>query len=1081
MKLKNNQKYFFLLLIAGVLLSSLGFSKKAFAADVSTCLSSSGASSITAVQNVCSRCASSKNKKWGALWFNNNNNKDYPYVNVKQGDKTVPITLYGQVYQCGSDTFSGYGAKDISFSKNYVSFSGNYLNRGAASSKYTWGSTGTMSGTLDVEAFKNDPGTTKTTVSDVATVYTGSVNVTRTMDSAGGFATTDPVVITLSETKSKDVPTNREVPPDITITTTEEFEGSFYSLSIAVPIFQYITIEQDASIDFEHYMGAYYLKEGSEAKWQVMSTPEATDCSSTEMKDKILGGAISLITNGFTATGDYSHGPEASVSFPPDHVNTNSKTVKGCVNKGRDKMMIVPVVEVLTWENIGKLKSNFKKIIEKLFSMAKVIIPKLIAFIRSLIDRNNGGDGSCGSTGGCDYSFSDDDKSQLGGDVIDLAIVFGNTARNVGASVAVGLVGIAPDSHPFMIDAIDQGVESVEPVTNSGSVIKEDDGSYTMWGTDKVNIKYEHILKRVDSSSQLPTVGGPGNNGVIIQDDGGIIDSAAAFTLNDPKTYHPELTGVEISPGQKSNKCSTLTFTPQSGKATTEGKIDTSAGMIPGESVACATIGHPYNFKLTPVVTVKDDSDQVIYAGTTKSYKAQVKNEKKLDNRAGTKSAPIDEAKVITFVTDRSYDESDFGSKQSSSDPCDLYNSLVKSSKDCKSISVADENKQINTGATSNLIDDIEINIPDSNIGDKFCFTVAIKPSDSGDGYNINNEWITSGLTCRAIAKKPTFQVVGGSLYSAQDISAATTTKGDKTYGSWVEYAVVSKGEVKNNKDNGGLASGAGNNGIPKPKNTNFATSRSKLTISNTNASELGKANIDIGDIKDVPAAIRSRYATLESNCNGSDYYANYVYNWTVGHVKEQEEINNNFYYFCNATGDMEINGTPNILDDDHTFMVFYAKGDINITNNVHYDGGGYIGGAHLYDEPFNPSKAHQVIIVADGNINIASNVTQVDAWLIAGADNDNPGGGTIDTCKDHAVGNDIAIDSGCGGLIVRGPVFAKKLILDRTAGMESGESSKEPAEKFILPVEAYYWAYDQAQKNAQFFNATVNELAPRY
>lgn len=141
-----------------------------------------------------------------------------------------------------------------------------------------------------------------------------------------------------------------------------------------------------------------------------------------------------------------------------------------------------------------------------------------------------------------------------------------------------------------------------------------------------------------------------------------------------------------------------------------------------------------------------------------------------------------------------------------------------------------------------------------------------------------------------------------------------------------------------------------------------------------------------------------------------------------------------------------------------------------------------------------------QILIFAD-EIKIESNVTQIDAWLIAET--------KIDTCSE--VTHSAYDTSKCNRTLkVNGPVFAPYLELARTAGAWPGwdggdrkgydgdhssvdlgtaalnrdlarDGSVTPAEIFDLRADVLLWSYSQAERYEQAVVVYSSELAPRY
>ena len=147
--------------------------------------------------------------------------------------------------------------------------------------------------------------------------------------------------------------------------------------------------------------------------------------------------------------------------------------------------------------------------------------------------------------------------------------------------------------------------------------------------------------------------------------------------------------------------------------------------------------------------------------------------------------------------------------------------------------------------------------------GYEVCTAIAIYPSEShnykGNGFDVQvgdamsggNTWNISNAVCRTIAKKPSFQVWNGSIYTEGEINTSTTELGGRRFGSWADYSIIA------GKNNNQMASGAmfgygslaysfpsgGMDEKSSDENT-LAKMASPQTISNT-SSPTGNSNIN--------------------------------------------------------------------------------------------------------------------------------------------------------------------------------------------------------------------------------------------
>ncbi len=211
--------------------------------------------------------------------------------------------------------------------------------------------------------------------------------------------------------------------------------------------------------------------------------------------------------------------------------------------------------------------------------------------------------------------------------------------------------------------------------------------------------------------------------------------------------------------------------------------------------------------------------------------------------------------------------------------------------------------------------------------------------------------------------------------------------------------------------------------------------------------------------------------------------------------------------------------------------MVVHATGTLVIDTNLIVDSyySAY-NGYHRVDLFTDIQQIPQIIIIAD-KIQITSSVSRIDAWLVA--DGLDSGNGEINTCayenfnafkrgeyiKQAGNGSLLSAKNCDRTLMFNGPVFAKSIILNRTAGggtkvlgaaeqwnsssggghgrydwwyghvqQSSGQTLAIDAttyaqrgEIFNLRADTYLWAYYQAQRNGILTTVFTKELPTRY
>lgn len=287
--------------------------------------------------------------------------------------------------------------------------------------------------------------------------------------------------------------------------------------------------------------------------------------------------------------------------------------------------------------------------------------------------------------------------------------------------------------------------------------------------------------------------------------------------------------------------------------------------------------------------------------------------------------------------------------------------------------------------------------------------------------------WNHSKEDCLMVAKRPRVRVLGGDVYARGTIDTGTSTFNQGgTFGSWVEYGVFSSGK------NDFLASGAAYRNGSSGGKVNW----SRLTFANTSG-QYG----NFGLVPDAPPTIAAYYKAQPKNPWPGNFSTDGVF----------------------SAGNIVVSGS-NI----NKSIVIYSTGTVTIGGNLTYNNGLYAAN----------SRIPQVIIIAK-NINITSNVTQVDAWLVTTSDGINSTG-SINTCSD---GPAILTDATCTNeLRVNGPVITSKLYLYRTAGAINNTVDKgKPAEIFNFRPDAFLWAQYQARSASIAQTIDLVELPPRF
>ncbi len=409
--------------------------------------------------------------------------------------------------------------------------------------------------------------------------------------------------------------------------------------------------------------------------------------------------------------------------------------------------------------------------------------------------------------------------------------------------------------------------------------------------------------------------------------------------------------------------------------------------------------------------------------------------------------------------------------------------------------------------------------VPDQ-VGDKYCnsygfqirYFHATDNGETGDRWTPEPEkdyWSIYRSSCRTIAKKPTIAVWNGSIYTRGSITGITSPRyigrpfgstvdggngfedyrqywsnhfgfGNEsndildqyledayaqnsartTFGSWAEYL------LNINKRVSSFASAAS---FARDSGSDDASRNSTLTIANTDSQNLGDSGVA------ADSTFRNRLIQYFYNNESAISYSD---------AKAQGILN------------------------EHIVDSYIIKSDsdepITIDSNIKLEEGGTY--KSIYELP-------QVVIYSKGDINITSNVTRIDAWLISenGKINTCIESGTnqgFDSNETSADASDVAAnrrpyrsDICTNQLMINGPVIADGMITKRSYGSDPDERGEfggnnmpanayngdymaryTPAEIFNLRADNYLWAYAQAGRyDSSYTEAYTRELAPRY
>lgn len=393
----------------------------------------------------------------------------------------------------------------------------------------------------------------------------------------------------------------------------------------------------------------------------------------------------------------------------------------------------------------------------------------------------------------------------------------------------------------------------------------------------------------------------------------------------------------------------------------------------------------------------------------------------------------------------------------------------------------SDQDSTLKTQVNDRIVPD---NLP---IGSKYCLAIGAYPSKANLKVGNNQleaeqpfTWNISNASCRTIAKKPNFQVWNGSLFTRGNIKTSESNKiegaglgkygsensisgkSPRNFGSWGEHAVIANGDLQGLSSAAGLGFSGYSFDLPGGNHSSNMSNLSQLTISNTTPNKFGYSGIDLTS-KKIISKLTNRYRSP------SKYDKKFLE-----------------YHDLDSEGNRRLSGR--VLGSNTKPVVYKSNQTIYIDGNLCYSDDGNCNSDKLADHSLstnNIAALPQILIFAK-DVKIKENVTRIDAWIISE--------NNIDTCDTTNIDSNRCNQT----LTINGPVFAKTLSLNRTAGAwslpEYGNSgsgilgrnyaatgSVAPAEVFNLRADTMLWASHQALLKPQNNTVYLRELAPRY
>ncbi len=425
----------------------------------------------------------------------------------------------------------------------------------------------------------------------------------------------------------------------------------------------------------------------------------------------------------------------------------------------------------------------------------------------------------------------------------------------------------------------------------------------------------------------------------------------------------------------------------------------------------------------------------------------------KVDNSGPTKSKKARYAVARFVLRDKSTDGS-FGGTTTYGNfngdwPCSIVGSGdVKNTTggtdhtNCKTLASSSDKEfgaQNNGSGSSTSLDGSPYTDDDLSglqVGDSLCYIVMV----SNYNQNVGDNDFRYIIQCMPVAKRPKVQFWGADVRTDSKVGTSKTTiidssLGSRTWGSWAEYGILA-GDVVSSASGAGLsATGDGQSGSV------ITIAHNNLTFANTTPPGLG--HFGVASATKIPA-------TFSEKASDADIGDSEI---SVTVLSSQDR--------WKKTGNLTI--TAGEVTKGKT-VILNVSGTVTITGDITYEDG------------YNSVSELPQLVIRARNIVVASDVTAVNAWLIAEE-------GYVSTC-DAVDGTawleGIRNDTCDKQLRINGPIVADKLYLRRTYGGQKGEIGT-PAEILNLRPDTYLWAQGISQDSGAIKTTYLKELPPRY
>ena len=504
-----------------------------------------------------------------------------------------------------------------------------------------------------------------------------------------------------------------------------------------------------------------------------------------------------------------------------------------------------------------------------------------------------------------------------------------------------------------------------------------------------------------------------------------------------------------VETGQRSRAGLSLTETSSSG-IPSYAKVTNKVGTRDNTPVTDKVmVKVPYNF--TNSATVQLDGDAV-YAGETAKIADGniIVNTRYNATTKGTYATIVKNADVRLYAYTSSSNSGDAITNYSANSKntgvlCDAPLNYTHGNCDEIDQSTNTINSPESTSGTSlDRFTGRSYNVYDVPAGEYYCVRIAIYPSTSGTDTNMSESgsdtWYISKPSCLQIAKKPSLQIWGSSLYSNGKIATTDTKKNNingfysysvdnsntTVFGSWVEQSIISRSSQIS-----GLASGASTGYFGTDKQQRTPKKNLGGSYEGNSATLCLRSPLTIPKYPCNPDDITSGASTYSKPSDKSALISIFAKNASdsTDFIYEQAE--------SKEIGNIEVQiGETRII---------HSTGTVTITDNITYvEGEGY---TTLEEIP-------KLIIYAEHDINIQCNVQYIYAVLIAEGD--------VNTCSNESKSNHTAAMNS-NQLKIVGSVIADKILPYRTYGAASGIYNPDNATQtngklpdYELPKDSY-------------------------